>query len=245
MNETRFLAKLRRFLRSFTLYQKIYLAAVVLLTVGFTVFLPGEMLDDTSNPLVIVCSVIAVLANPLCSLLISKQSKWNFAVDLVFIELTEMVLYFSLGWYTSALVTVLFWVPIDIWSFCRWHKHLDREDEDVTVVKRLTPLQDVLAITAILAFSGLLGFLMNLIPGSSDSYLESLCSAFGMADGILLLLRYHEQWYAWFCALILYAVLYILSGSYIMLITVAAMMVNTIYGFVKWLIYTRSHRNVV
>ena len=63
-----------------------------------------------------------------------------------------------------------------------------------------------------------------------------------IANGILLLLRYTEQWYAWFVTLLLYTALYIISGSYIMLITVAAMLVNTCYGFGKWLLYTRSRR---
>ncbi len=63
-----------------------------------------------------------------------------------------------------------------------------------------------------------------------------------MANGILLLVRYNEQWYAWGLTLILDAVLYIYTGSYIMLITVAAMMINTIYGFVKWLIYIKKHK---
>ena len=71
---------------------------------------------------------------------------------------------------------------------------------------------------------------------------DALSAAFGMANGILLLLRYSEQWYAWFITLVLYAVLYITSGTYIMLITVAAMLVNTCYGFVKWMIYIKQHK---
>ena len=41
----------------------------------------------------------------------------------------------------------------------------------------------------------------------------------------------------------MYTVLYIVSGSFIMLITVAAMLVNTVYGFVKWVMYTRAHKD--
>ena len=73
----------------------------------------------------------------------------------------------------------------------------------------------------------------------------SFVSAVGMANGILILLRYNEQWIAWMLTLILDAVSYILSGSYIMLITVAAMMVNTIYGFIKWFIYTNKQKKQV
>lgn len=233
---------MKKLIQSFTPYQITYLVVVFALTGAFCIFMPENMLDDTSNTFVVVCSVIATLANPLCELLISKQSKWNFVVDAVLIELTELVICLANGWYTIALVTVLFWIPVDVISFINWHRHPDSDQEELTVVKRLTPLQDVLAVLAILVFGFAVGTVMSKIPGASESYLDALSAGFGMANGILLLLRYSEQWYAWFITLVLYAVLYTVSGTYIMLITVAAMLVNTVYGYVKWLIYTNKSK---
>lgn len=232
---------MKKLLKSFTPYQIIYLAAVFLMTALFIVFFPDYMLDDTSNTLAVVCSIIATLANPVCELLISKQSKWNFAVDILLIELPELVICLTMGWYTIAIVTMVFWIPIDVVSFLKWTHHPDEKEEELTVVKRLTLKQDILAILGILAFSFGVGTLISMIPGAADSYLDALAAAFGMANGILLLLRYNEQWYAWFITLILYTILYITSGTYIMLITVAAMLVNTCYGFVKWILYIKRH----
>ena len=215
---------------------------VFILVALFTIFLPDEMLEDMSNPLVVVCSVLAVLANPICELLISKQSKWNFIVSIVFIEITESILYFSLGYYSVALISIIFWIPIDIASFVNWHKHPDREEDILTNVKKLSWKQDILIVLGILAFGFGVGFLLTLIPGAEDTYFDAFCSALGMANGILLLLRYNEQWFAWLLCLIFEAILYILSGSYIMLITVFAMLVNTCYGFVKWLIYIKNEK---
>ena len=240
MNST-FKSKAIGFLKSFTPYQIIYLLSVFLLTAAFTILMPEMMLDDTSNTFVVVCSVIAVLANPVCELLISKQSRLNFIVDIIFIEIPEFVLCVSLGWYSIAIITMLFWVPIDIFSYIRWKNNLDDEKEELTVVKRLPFKQDILVIFAIAAFSLIVGTLIGMIPGASDSYLDALAAACGMANGILLLLRYTEQWYAWFTTLVLYTILYIISGSYIMLITVAAMLVNTCYGYAKWYVYTKKH----
>ena len=48
-----------------------------------------EMLEDMSNTIVVVCSVIAVIANPICELLISKQSKWNFIIICIFVIITD------------------------------------------------------------------------------------------------------------------------------------------------------------
>ena len=215
-------SQFKTFLKSFTPYQIGYLVVVLLLTIGFTVFLPHMMLEDMSNSFVVVCSVIAVLANPVCELLISKQSKLNFMVDLFFIEIPELVLCVALGWYTIAIITVAFWIPIDIISFLRWKRHPDEVQQELTVVKRLSWKQDILVIAGILLFGLVVGQLIQMIPGAEDSFLDALASACGIANGILLLLRYTEQWYAWFVTLLLYTALYIISGSYIMLITVAA-----------------------
>ena len=234
--------KFVKFLKSFTPYQITYLVTVFVLVALFAILLPEEMLE-TDNTFVIVCSVIAVLANPVCELLIAKQSKWNFIVSILFIEITESVLYFSIGAYSTALISIIFWIPIDIVSFIQWHKNPDEQEDVLTKVKRLSWKQDILMVLAILGFGFGVGYLLTLIPGAEDTYIDAFVSAVGMANGILILLRYNEQWIAWMLTLILDAVLYILSGSYIMLITIAAMMVNTIYGFIKWLIYTNKHKN--
>ncbi len=242
--ENNFISKTKNFLKSFTPYQITYLVLVFTVTAIFTICMPEMMLDDMSNTFVVVCSVIAVLANPICELLISKQSRLNFIVDLFFIEIPEFVLCMALGWYSIAIVTMFFWVPIDIVSYLRWSKNLDEERDELTVVKKMTVKQDILVILGIVAFSLIAGSLIGLIPGAADSYLDALAAACGMANGILLLLRYTEQWYAWFITLILYTVLYIISGSYIMLITTFAMLVNTCYGFVKWVLYTKKSKSL-
>lgn len=232
---------LKSFLRSFTTYQKTYLAVVFALTLLFVIFLPELMLDDTSNMIVMICSVISTLANPLCEIMISKQSKFNFAVDMFLIEIPSLIICLWNGWYAIAIVTVAFWMPIDIISWISWGRNRDREEKHVTVVKTLTLKQDLFVIAGIFAFAFVVGTLISRIPGASDSYLDALSAAFGMANGILLAMRYREQWYAWFMTLALYAVLYIRGGSYILLISVAAMFVNTCYGYWKWYGYNKTH----
>lgn len=240
-NSTQQKGSFKSFLKSFTPYQIIYLATVCILTFTFVIFFPDMMLDSTEGILVTVCSVITVIANPLCELLIAKQSKLNFVVDFFFIELTYLVISLALGWYTLAITVVCFWMPIDVISYIRWNKHPDREDKNLTQVKRLNLLQGVLIVLGVVAFGLVAGYLMQHIPGSEDSYLEAFASAVGMANGVLLLLRYSEQWFAWFITTILYIFMDISSGAYILLITEIAMLVNTVYGFVKWLIYTRKN----
>lgn len=55
---------MKRLLKSFTPYQITYLSAVFLMTALFIILLPDYMLDDISNPMVVVCSVVATPCQP-------------------------------------------------------------------------------------------------------------------------------------------------------------------------------------
>ena len=237
--------KFKSFLRSFTLYQKIFLAAVLVLTAGFVILFPNEMLeaDYMAFPVLVVCSIISVISNPLCELLISKQSKWNFVIDFFLIEIPELVICLHFGWYAIAFTIMLFWMVIDVISFIRWNKHPDNEDENLTVVKRLKPWQSLLVLVGIVAFGIIVGWLLQFISGANDTYLDAFASAVGMANGILLLLRYSEQWIAWLITTVIYLIMDISAGAYILLIGEVAMLVNTIYGMVKWYLYTKKQTN--
>jgi len=230
----------KNFIKSFNAFEAIWLLCVVVLLGVFSAVMPELMFEDTTNGLMIICSILSVVANPICELMISKQSKYNFIVSIVFIEITEMIIYFSLGLYSSALVSLLFWVPIDIASFVRWKKHPDEVNEQITKVKKLEWWQDILIVYGIMVFSVVVGYLLTFIPECEDTYLDAFVSALGMANGVLLLLRYNEQWYAWFAYLVFDAILWIISGHYVMLITIVAMMINTVYGFIKWLKYAKN-----
>lgn len=233
--------RLIRFLKSFTPYQIVYLIAVVTATTVLLVFFPDAVLGDYQGLVLVGSAVISTISNPVCELLISKQSKWNFLVDLVFIEIPELVVNLHFGWYAVATTIVLFWMPIDVFSFLRWTKHPDSEDDNLTQVKRLKPWQSALTVVAIVAWGLIVGSLLRLIPGAADTYLDAFASAVGMANGILLLLRYSEQWLAWLITVVLYLFMDISSGMYILLVTEIAMLVNTFYGIGKWIRYTAKH----
>ena len=239
------MSQLKAFVKSFTPYQKWYLGIVLVITVLFVLFLPDYILDDTSNRVAVAASVVCVLSNPICELMISKQSKLNFVVDILFVELSELIVCFYNGWFVTAIIICVFWIPVSALSYWRWSRHQDEEKEELTVVKTLTPKQDILVIAAIFAFAFIAGSLIRMIPGAADSYVDALSSGFGIANGVLLLARYREQWYAWIITLIMDAALYIRGGAYIMLITVAAMMVNTCYGYWKWYRYNKTHADAV
>ena len=69
--------KFLNFVKSFNMFELVWLGSVVVLLTIFMVFLKDEVLEDSSNTLMVVCSIISVLANPICELMISKQNKYR------------------------------------------------------------------------------------------------------------------------------------------------------------------------
>ena len=201
-----------------------------------------------------VLYVLDVILNITCELLISKQSKWNFIVSLG-VEIVEiLVCIFCLYRFATMAVTLLFWIPCDIISFVMWHRHPDKQKEELTVVKKLTPWQDVLIIIAIAVWTVGVGYLLTLIEVDGGifatnvtlknvvCYIDACASAVGIANGLLILFRYREQWIAWYIVAILETVINIIAGQWILLILKAGYLTNTTYGYIKWTQYIRQHK---
>jgi len=176
--------------------------------------------------------------------LISKQSRYWTIFSLFFVEITDIVMLFSLDLYSSALISLFFWIPFDLITFFKWGgRNIDDEKQEITKVKSFNLKQSILVVF-LMVVSGLsLGFVLSYMPNTDISYTIAFSNVFEICNGIFLLTRHNEQWFAWFGYLICEIIIWISIGHYVMLITVFAMMVNTIYGFIKWLLYIK-HKKV-
>lgn len=74
-------------------------------------------------------------------------------------------------------------------------------------------------------------------------YLDACASAVGIANGVFILLRYREQWIAWYISAALETVMNILSGQYVLLVLKAGYFTNTTYGYIKWSQYIKAHQS--
>ena len=120
--------------------------------------------------------------------------KSSFLENVTAVSLLDMALALALGWYTLAMTCIFFWIPIDIISFIRWSKYPDAQDENLTQVKSLGWKKGILVMAGVVVFSLVAGSITMNIPGAESSYLEAFASAMGMVNGVLLLMRYSEQW---------------------------------------------------
>ena len=198
--------------------------------------------------------LLDVITNIACELMISKQSKWNFIISLV-VEVIEILICILCAYrFATLATTLLFWIPCDIISFIVWNKHPDKEDKEVTEVKKLTVKQDILLILGIIIWTLAVGYALIFIDVEGGifannvrlknivCYLDACASALGIANGVFILLRYREQWIAWYLVALLETVINILAGQWILLVLKAGYLTNTTYGYIKWTKYIKKHQ---
>lgn len=236
----------------FSLYEKIWFFSIVVLVCAFSVIFPEEDVNGVNGKIIMGLYLADTFLNVLCELLISKQSKWNFIVSL-FVEVTEILICVVLAYrFATMASTLFFWIPIDIISFINWNKHPDKQDDELTKVRKLSGWAEAAIIAGIVVWTIVVGYLLTLMDMGTDlfggnqiletivCYLDACASAVGIANGVFILLRYREQWIAWYLCTFLETAINIISGQYVLLILKAGYLTNTTYGYIKWTKYIRS-----
>lgn len=240
------------FSNCFSNYEKIWFFSIMLLAGTFSIIFPEENVNGINGYIISILYLLDTFFNILCELLISKQSRYNFLVSIA-VEITEIIICVLLMYrFATMASTLFFWLPIDIISFINWSHHKDEKEEKLTIVRKLKGYQEVLIILAIGLWTLIVGYLLSGLEIHTDFfdnssietiviYLDACTSAVGIANGLFILFRLREQWLAWFIFTILESIINILTGQYVLLILKLGYLTNSIYGYIKWSKYIKSH----
>lgn len=239
----------------FTTYEKLWL--LILWTIGITVTILFPELEDVPDnfiTLALILSVITLIGGCSCELLLSKQSKWAFIVSFFLYDLTFTGVCLLSGRWVTATIEFLFWMPMLFISFFSWDKRKDSEDKTKAVVKsvKYRYIKELLIFIGVLVSSVGLGLLFTfiepLINGEGIKltdlwYIDALAAAFNVCNGLFLWLRYREQWIAWYGVVICETILFIIAHNWAMVVLQLGYLTNTTYGFIKWGLYIKKHKN--
>lgn len=238
--------------RFFTTYEKVWFLSILVIASVFSLLFPEESCNGVNGLWIMVLYLLDTFLNILCELLISKQSKWNFIVS-VFVEITEILICVVLAYrFATMASTLFFWLPIDIISFINWHRHPDKKEEELTEVRKLSGLAEVLIIIGIVVWTMGVGYFLTTLDFGTDlfggnqtlevivCYLDACASAVGICNGVFILLRIREQWIAWYICSLLEAAINIISGQYVLLVLKFGYLTNTTYGYIKWTKYIKE-----
>lgn len=248
--------KIKNIWNFFTTYEKCWFISILVLSIVFAFLFPEEDINGVNGKIIMVLYLLDIFLNILCELLLSKQSKWNFIVSL-FVEICEIAICVVLAYrFATMAVTLFFWIPIDIISFINWHRHKDKKDEELTEVRKLSGIQEVICIIGIIVWTAGVGYLLTYLDFGTElfhgnktlemivCYLDACVSCLGVLNGIFIMLRYREQWIAWIMSAVLEGVINVLSGQIVLLVLKLGYLTNSIYGYMKWTKYIKEH-NIV
>ncbi len=238
----------------FSLYEKLWFFSILVLAVTLSILFPEEETNGVNGGIIMALYLADTVLNILCELLISKQSKWNFIVS-VFVELTEIAVCIVLAYrFATMASTLFFWLPIDIISFVNWNRHPDRQDEDVTEVRKLSGWAEAMIMLGVVLWTLGVGYILTTIDLGTDlfggnellevvvCYLDACASAVGICNGVFILLRYREQWISWYICAALETAINIISGQWQLLPLKLGYFTNTTYGYIKWSRYISSSK---
>jgi nicotinamide mononucleotide transporter len=145
----------------------------------------------------------------MCVFLTAKANRMNFPFAMV--NTTVFVIYlFYFGIWATFWLELIVYMPLNVFSWWKWTKHKDEDDELLAKSKKLTVLQNVIVTASIAAIAILVHFTLSELAGDSwmrfaENYgwnitimqwLDSIIFAIGIVASVLELLRYKEQ-YAW------------------------------------------------
>ena len=229
-----------------------FLSIMVLATI-FAILFPEESANGVNGIWIMLLYLLDTFLNILCELLISKQSRYNFLVS-VLVEITEIAICLILMYrFATMVVTLFFWLPIDIISFINWTRHKDEIEDELTIVRRLKGYQEILIILAIIIWTLVVGYFISGLNIQTDffggnekletivAYIDACASAVGIANGLFILFRLREQWIAWYICALLESIINIISGQYVLLILKLGYFTNTTYGYIRWTRYIKAH----
>jgi nicotinamide mononucleotide transporter len=244
-------SKLQKFKKYFTLFEIIWFVSLTVATIVVAIIFPEEAANGVSGTIITILYMIDVVLAIFCELLTSKQSKWSLMLYNV-VELFEIIIMIILrARFASLAVSIFFWVPLHTVSFFYWGKHPDKQKTELTQVRSLKWWQSIIMVAVGAVWTLGIGYLMAAFGPETDfyssetivkviAYLDACCSACSIANGILLLFRYKENWLVWYMYVIIETVINILSGQWVLLILKIGYFTNTTYGYLKWTKYIKD-----
>lgn len=190
----------------------------------------------------------ASLTGMMCVVLVAKGRISNYVFGIVNIFLYAYIAY-GVSLYGEVMLNLLVYLPLQVMGIYIWkNNQMKRERETVVKAKRLSKKQWMVLVPTLLVASLLYRELLTVIGGAQVG-IDSVAVVLSVMANILLVKRYAEQWVMWIVvnmlSIVLWLNVFLTAGeSVTILVMWSAYLVNSIYGYVKWLRFSKETVNL-
>lgn len=184
-------------------------------------------------PWLTVINFVSALCGIICIFFCAKAHVSNFAFGLV-----NTVVYAVYLWYWKIYGTffleMLFYLPMNIWSWYVWAHHRDEVEPARTKAKKLTLWQNI-GVVAFVVATTLVVHLVLVKVGGNVAWLDAITVAIGLVATILELCRISEQYVWWIITDIVAVAMYVVQFDPVYLTKKSIYLIMAIIGLYNWL----------
>ena len=211
------------FWNGYTLFEKIFLASMVLLQVIVYCFVPDTLIG-------MICGI----AGCICVVLTAKGKISSYIFN--FIQMiTYMIICWDLALYLEFGEQVFYFI-VCIFGVFMWKKNMKKNDDGTEQVKakKFKIWQWLVAAGVVAVSTFLLGFFGAEVLGSTLPYLDAMTVALAVIAQLLMVWRYREQWACWILIDVVSLIMFVILGQWSMVAMYIAWTANAFYGWYNW-----------
>lgn len=220
-----------------------YLMGAVMIFIAARAMVTGFMTGaaDGNPPWLTVINFISAVCGVICIFFTAKANISNFVFASVNTVVYAGYLVYWHIWGT-ALLEILFYIPMNSISWYFWARHRDREITRKTKSKRLTMLWNSVCAVVVVV-SALIYHAVLVKIGGEVAWFDAFTLSIGILATILELLRYREQYVWWIITDIVSIGMYIAHFDAVYLTKRSIYLIMAVIGLINWAKLNRT-RNV-
>lgn len=187
---------------------------------------------DGNPPWLTVINFVSAVCGVICIFFTAKANISNFVFASVNTIVYAIYLVYWHIWGT-ALLEILFYIPMNFVSWYFWARHRDREMTQKTKSKKLTLLQNGICAAVVVA-SALIYHGVLVKAGGEVAWFDAFTLSIGILATILELLRYREQYVWWIITDIVSIGMYIAHFDLVYLTKRSIYLIMAVIGLMNW-----------
>lgn len=187
---------------------------------------------DGNPPWLTVINFVSAVCGVICIFFTAKANISNFVFASVNTIVYAIYLVYWHIWGT-ALLEILFYIPMNFVSWYFWARHRDQEMTQKTKSKKLTLLQNGICAAVVVA-SALIYHGVLVKVGGEVAWFDAFTLSIGILATILELLRYKEQYVWWIITDIVSIGMYIAHFDLVYLTKRSIYLIMAVIGLMNW-----------
>lgn len=211
-----------------------YLMGAVMIFIAARAMVTGFMTGaaDGNPPWLTVINFVSAVCGVICIFFTAKANISNFVFASVNTVVYAVYLVYWHIWGT-ALLEILFYIPMNFISWYYWARHRDREITRKTKSRRLTAFWNGVCAVVVVA-SALIYHAVLVKIGGEAAWFDAFTLSIGILATILELFRYREQYVWWIITDIVSIGMYIAHFDAVYLTKRSIYLIMAVIGLINW-----------